>query len=138
MGSLLSTCITLEQSWRSTHLREATCHYRARCLSSSTSFRMKRRALPILSTHDGTMDSSVRTAGRLTSHGTFPRALGYFAAVIAAVIQASLPAPLWNARTRRSRCGSGRPTWSPAKRRACRLSSSNGNSCMNKIKMHTG
>ena len=33
-----------------------------------------------------------------------------------------------SARTRRSRRGSERPTWSPARRRACWLSSSNGNS----------
>ena len=36
--------------------------------------------------------------------------------------------PSWSARTRRSRYGFGLLTWSPARRRACRPSSFNGNS----------
>ena len=51
---------------------------------------------------------SVRTVGRLTRHGTFPHALGCFAAVIAAATPALPPVPSWSARIRRSRYGSGR------------------------------
>ena len=125
---MLSFCITLEPPWRSTFLSEAICRFPARCLSFSVSSLMKQRALLTLSEQDGVTASFAHNAGWLTSRGTFLRARGYFAAVIAAVTQASLPAPSWNVRTRRSRCGSGRRIWLPVRLLACRPFSFSGSS----------
>lgn len=125
---MVSICITLEPPWLSTFLSEAICRFRARCRSFSVSSLMKRRVLHILSVLDGAMASFARTAGWLMSHGTFLRALGYFAAVIAAVTQASPRAPSWHVRIRRFRSGSGRRTWLLARHPACRPFSFSGNS----------
>ncbi len=120
--------MNVRRSWLSMCLSGATCRYRVRCRNFSSSFRMRQRALHILSAPDGVMDLSVRTVGRRIRHGTFSRGLGCFAAVIAATIQASRPAPSWRACTRRSRYGFGRPISSPVRHRASLQFSSNASS----------
>lgn len=86
-GSILSICMDVGQSWQSTYLSGTICRSLTRFLSFSACSRMKWRVLPTLSTHDGALGSSVRTVGWLTGHGTFLRALGCFAAAIAAATQ---------------------------------------------------
>lgn len=63
IGSMLSICISLGQSWRSTCLSETICRFRGCFRNSSACFRVKRRALPILSALGGAPDSSALTAG---------------------------------------------------------------------------
>ncbi len=122
-GSLSSTCITLEQPCRSTHLSEATCHFPVRCRSSSACFRMRRRARPTFSALDGAMDSFARTAGHPASrnkrkNGRYAgrvrlalvpdrsaQSLGGFiesAAMTASVSMATTTYPSWNGAIRRS------------------------------------
>jgi len=85
--SILSICMNVGRSWQSTYLSGTICRSLTRFLSFSACSRMKRRVLPTLSAHDGALGSSVRTVGWLTGHGTFLRALGCFAAAIAAATQ---------------------------------------------------
>src|SRR3990170_6269388 len=127
-GSMLSICANWRQPWLSTCLSEAICHFRARFRSSSDCFRTKRPARPTLSAPDGAVDSSVTTARHPESRTALPIAPAFSGVAIATAMRASPLARSWNDRTHRSRFGSGQPTWSPAKRPACRPSSSSGNS----------
>ena len=116
------------RSWQWACLRGMICRSRARCRSFNTCSLTKRHALPIWSASDGATGLSVRTAGWVMHRGMCPRDLACFVAVIAAATQASPLALSWSVRTRRCPYGSGRPIWSPVRRRACRPCSSNGNS----------
>jgi len=127
-GSMLGIYFDVQQLWLSTCFSETTCRFRGRSQNSSDCSRTKRRVRPTLRAPDGVMDSSVITAARLASHTALPIAPVFSGVAIATVTRASPPAPSWNARTHRSRFGSGRRIWSPAKPPAYRLFSSSGNS----------
>ena len=127
-GSILSICANLGRPWLLMYLSEATCRFRVRCRSSSTCFRMRRRALPILNAPDGTTGLSVIVAAHSVNLTVSPPVPAYSVVGSVVAIQASPLAPSWSAHIRRYRYGSGRPTWLPAKHPAFRLSSFSGNS----------
>lgn len=127
-GSMWGICSNVRQPWLSTCFSETTCRFRARFQNSSDCSRTKRRARPTLSAPDGVMDSSVTTAARMVSRTALPIAPAFSGVAIATATRASPLAPSWSARTRRSRFGSGRRTWSPVRHPAYRLFSSSGNS----------
>ena len=85
-GSIEGHGITMGQTWVSTYLSGMICLSRARFLNFSTSFRTRRRALPILNVHDGERGLSVVTVGRLMSRIASPIALVSSDAAIVAVI----------------------------------------------------
>ena len=128
-GSMLSIGIRRERPWRLTCLSEMSCRFRSRFLNSSGCSQMKLRARHTLSEHDGVAASSARTVERAVSPIVTPVAQEFFAAGSVGAKLASPPAPSWSARTRHSRCGFGRRTWSLARRRACRPSSSSAWHC---------
>jgi len=126
-GSMLSICISVERSWLLTFSNETTCRFQVRFRNFRDSFLMRQHAQPIFSGLGGSTGSSALSAGWLMSRDTSPRVLDCFAVGTADVTRPSLLAPSWITRTRRSRFGSGRPTWLPARHPVCRQSSSNGN-----------
>lgn len=119
-SSMLSICANWGWSWLSMCLSEMICRPRARCRNSSACFRTKLPVRTTLNVPYGAMDSFASIAGHPASRGMFSLALVCCVAGDVAVTRASLQAPSWNAHTHRSRCGSGQPTWSPARRPVCR------------------
>ena len=127
-GSMLSNCVNLGLPWRLTFLSGAIWCFHARCRSFSGCFRTRQHVRHTLSVRDGAMASPVLVVAHPVSLTVSPLAPAYSVVGSVAVTRASPLAPSWNARTRRSRFGSGQRTWSPVKRPACRRFSSSGNS----------
>jgi hypothetical protein len=109
-------------------LSEAIWHFRTRCRSFSGCFRTRQHVPHTLSARDGPMASSVLVVTHPVSLTVSPLAPACSVVGSVAVTRVSPLARSWNARTLRSRFGSGQRTWSPVKRPAYRLFSFSGNS----------
>ena len=127
-GSMLSNCINLGFSWRSTFLSEAIWRFRARFRIFSACFRTRQHARHTLSVRDGIMASSVLVGAHPVSLTVSPLAPAYSVVGSVAVTPALPLAPSLSARALHARFGSGQRNWSPVRRLACRLFSFSGNS----------
>ena len=87
-GSMLSNCINLGFSWRSTFLSEAIWRFRARFRIFSACFRTRQHARHTLSVRDGIMASSVLVGAHPVSLTVSPLAPAY--SVVGSVAVASI------------------------------------------------
>jgi hypothetical protein len=108
--------------------QHAICRFRARFPSFKDCSRTSRRARLILNVRAGATGLFVRAVRRPTSPIDSPIARLFFGVGTVKSIAISPPAPSWSVHTRLSRYGSGRPIWSPARRRVSRPFSFNASS----------